>query len=271
MTYDLDANDGANSLHGGRQGFAGQLWQGEPWRTRQGAGVRLTYHSPDGEGGYPGNMDVTVVYTLTADSALRIDYTATCDRAVVVNLTNHAYWNLGGEGSGTIDGHVLSVDADRYTPADQGLIPTGELAPVAGTPFDFRLPRAIGPGARSDHPQIVRGRGYDHNWVLNATPASGAGGGEQSPAPVAQLYDPGSGRRLEMWTNEPGIQVYSGNHLDGTVYGPSGRAYRQGAGIALETQHFPDSPNQPAFPSTVLRPGETYRSTTVYRLLTDAG
>lgn len=270
VTYDLHANDGVNSLHGGRQGFAGQVWQGEPSRTPQGAGVKLVYHSPDGAGGYPGNMDVTVVYTLTGDSALRIDYTATCDKPVVVNLTNHAYWNLRGEGTGTIDEHMLYINADRYTPTDHTQIPTGELAPVAGTPFDFRTPKTIRPGVRSAHPQIVRARGYDHNWVLNAVPAAAAGGGERRPALAAHLYEPSSGRRLEVWTNEPGIQMYSGNYLDGSVYGPSGHAYRQGDGIALETQHFPDSPNQPAFPSTVLRPGETYRSTTVYRFLTDA-
>src|SRR5450759_270077 len=156
------------ALVGGRQGFAGQVWQGEPSRTPQGAGVKLVYHSPDGAGGYPGNMDVTVVYTLTGDSALRIDYTATCDKPVVVNLTNHAYWNLRGEGSGTIDEHMLYINADRYTPTDHTQIPSGELAPVAGTPFDFRTPKTIRPGARSAHPQIVRARGYDHNWVLNA-------------------------------------------------------------------------------------------------------
>ena len=261
VACELYTQDGASSLHGGEVGFDKRIWAARPVTC----GVELSYLSPDGEEGYPGNLQVTVRYSLSADNVLRIDYAAETDAPTVLNLTNHSYFNLMGEGEGAIYDHILTANADSYTPTDANQIPTGEIAPVAGTPFDFRVPKSIGPGQRSAHPQIIMAKGYDHNFVLNRAglPADELGF-------AARVYEPRSGRVMEVWTTEPGLQFYAGNVLDTTLVGASGRLYRQSDGLALETQHFPDSPNQPGFPSTVLRPGERFKSTTEYRFSTDA-
>ncbi|MEV5345305.1 galactose mutarotase [Streptomyces achromogenes] len=256
--YQLDVNDGDNSLHGGAKGFDKRVWHVEPFTEGTDVGLRLRYTSADGEMGYPGTLRARVTYTLTRHGDWRIDYEATTDKATVVNLTSHVYWNLAGEGSGGIEDHELSIAAARYTPTDAGLIPTGELARVAGTPFDFRHAKPIGRDLRAGHEQLVLAKGYDHNWVLDK-------GITARPEHIATLRDPRSGRTLKIATDQPGLQFYSGNFLDGTLTGTSGRTYRQGDALCLETQHFPDSPNQPAFPSTVLRPGRTYRTTTIHR------
>ncbi len=261
MEYKLFKNDGDNSLHGGQVGFDKRIWRA---RESGGVVVEMQYRSPDGEEGYPGNLDVSVRYSLDEDNGLRIDYGAETDAPTVLNLTNHSYFNLMGEGEGTIYDHILTLNADHYTPTDANQIPTGEIAPVDGSPFDFRRPKTIGSGQRSAHRQIVMAQGYDHNFVLNR---AGLAAGELGLA--ARVYEPRSGRFMEVWTNEPGVQFYAGNFLDATLVGTSGRLYRQSDGFALETQHFPDSPNKPQFPSTVLRPGERFESTTVYRFSTD--
>ncbi|SDO20128.1 aldose 1-epimerase [Streptomyces sp. cf386] len=255
--YQVNVNDGVHSLHGGAKGFDKHVWDIEPFTKGSDVGLYLYYTSVDGEMGYPGTLKVKVTYTLTRHGDWRIDYEATTDKATVVNLTSHVYWNLAGEGSGTIENHELKIAASRYTPVDSGLIPTGEPAPVAGTPFDFRRTKAIGEDLREANQQLLYGKGIDHNWVLDK-------GISPRPEWIATLKDPSSGRTLRMATTEPGLQFYSGNFLDGTLVGPSGRTYRQGDALCLETQHFPDSPNKPAFPSTLLRPGQTYRSTTVH-------
>ncbi|MEB8343638.1 aldose epimerase family protein [Streptomyces endophyticus] len=255
--YQVSVNDGENSLHGGAKGFNTRVWDIEPFTSGSDVGLHMHYTSVDGEMGYPGTLKTTVTYTLTARGDWRIDYEATTDKPTVANLTNHTYYNLAGEGSGTIYDHELTLAASRYTPTDAGLIPTGELAKVAGTPFDFRKAKPIGRDIRTAHPQLITAKGFDHNWVMDK-------GITAKPVLVATLRDPSSGRTLKIATDQPGLQFYSGNFLDGTLVGQSGRTYRQGDGLALETQHFPDSPNQPSFPSTVLRPGETYRTTTVH-------
>ncbi|MGW8376311.1 aldose epimerase family protein [Streptomyces sp. ODS28] len=254
--YQLPLNDGPNSLHGGDKGFDRRVWEVEPFADGHDMGLRLRHVSADGEMGYPGRLDVRVGYTLTPAGDLRIHYRATTSRPTVVNLTNHTYFNLAGEGSGDVYGHVLQLAASRYTPVDKTLIPTGELARVAGTPFDFRRAKAIGRDIRVPHRQMLYGKGVDHNFVLDK-------GVSRRPEHFVTVTEPESGRVMRMATTEPGVQFYTGNVLDGTAAGTSGRTYRQGDGFCLETQHFPDSPNQPAFPSTVLRPGQTYRSATV--------
>ncbi|MGC9437616.1 aldose epimerase family protein [Streptomyces sp. WG5] len=255
--YQLSVNDDENSLHGGALGFDYRVWDVEPFTEGSDVGLVLHYTSVDGEMGYPGTLKAKVTYTLTRRGEWRIDYEATTDKATVVNLTSHVYWNLAGEGSGTVEDHELSIAASRYTPTDAGLIPTGELAKVSGTPFDFRRAKPIGRDIRDAHPQLVTAKGFDHNWVLDK-------GITERPEHIATLRDRASGRTLRIATDQPGLQFYSGNFLDGTLTGTGGSLYRQGDALCLETQHFPDSPNQPSFPSTVLRPGETYRTTTVH-------
>ncbi|MFF1624866.1 aldose epimerase family protein [Streptomyces sp. NPDC058272] len=256
-SYQLSVNDGVNSLHGGAKGFDKHVWDVEGFTSGSDVGLVLHYTSVDGEMGYPGTLKAKVTYTLTRHGDWRIDYEATTDKATVVNLTSHVYWNLAGEGSGSVYDHELRIAASRYTPVDSGLIPTGERAEVAGTPFDFRRTKTVGEDIRVAHQQLLYGKGIDHNWVLDK-------GITAEPEHIATLRDPSSGRTLKIATDQPGLQFYSGNFLDGTLVGSGGHIYRQGDALCLETQHFPDSPNQPKFPSTVLRPGQTYRSTTVH-------
>jgi len=253
----LPRNEGPHTLHGGPGGFDDRVWEATAVGDQHVAALELRLVSHDGDQGFPGTLSTTVTYRLDPGARLTVQYRATTDAPTVVNLTQHTYWNLSGEGSGTVYDHELQIAASGYTPVDDTLIPTGVVAPVAGTPFDFRTATRIGERIRDDHPQLLAGRGYDHNWVLDSA-------GTLTEAAV--LHDPASGRTLRVETTEPGLQFYSGNSLDGTLVGTGGRTYRQGDGLALETQHFPDSPNQPAFPSTLLRPGRVYESTTVFQL-----
>jgi aldose 1-epimerase len=263
-TYRLAANNAPGgvpcSLHGGSVGFDKVLWSAEPADASNLPALRLDYLSKDGEEGYPGYLRVRVVYSLTQDNGLRIDYEAVTDAATPVNLSNHSYFNLRGEGAGTILDHELTLNAKRYTPVDQGLIPTGEIAPVAGTPFDFTAPHRIGERIDADHEQLRFGGGYDHNFVID----------RKGPGPelAATVYEPASGRVLELLTTEPGLQFYSGNFLDGTLAGESGRPYLHRGAFALEAQHYPNAINEPAFPPIVLRPGQTYKSTSIFRFST---
>jgi aldose 1-epimerase len=255
QSYTLARNNGENHLHGGIKGFDKMVWQAKEIKSPDGAALELTYFSKDGEEGYPGNLSVTVVYTLTNNNELKIDYSATTDKDTVVNLTNHSYFNLAGKGN--ILNHEVMLNADRFTPVDKGSIPTGELRSVKGTPMDFTQPTAIGARIEQKDEQLIFGKGYDHNWVLNSS------GGALALA--ARVSEPGSGRVMEVHTTEPGIQFYTGNFLDGTAKGKGGQLYEHRSGFCLETQHFPDSPNKPGFPSTVLKPGQKYATTTIYR------
>jgi aldose 1-epimerase len=263
VAHQLPINNGPNSLHGGSSGFDQRIWQARASHDTNSAAVHLSYTSPHGDQGYPGELHIEVTYTLGSASDLRLDYRAVTDRPTVVNFTNHSYFNLAGEGAGDVGDHLLTLHADRYTPIDATLIPTGAIEPVAGTPLDFTTPTPIGLRIRDGFPQLVLAQGYDHNFVLNrATPD------DRRLLAAAVAEHPASGRVLEVLTTEPGVQLYSGNFLSGAQVGSSGRIYRQGDGFTLETQHYPDSPNHPSFPSTVLRPGEVFSSTTVLRFST---
>ena len=261
-TYHLPINNGPNSLHGGNQGFNLQVWKVTPRSGPDSASAVLTYTSPDGQDGYPGTLSVRVTYTLDDTDALHIDYEATTDKPTVVNLTNHSYFNLNGNGSGSALDQLVQINADRYTPADATQIPTGEIAKVEGTPLDFRILHPIDARIATPFQQLILAHGYDHNWVLNKPQP-----GELSFA--ARAYSPKSGRILEVYTTEPGLQFYTANYMQGNLVGSSHTLYRQGSGYTFETQHFPDSPNHSNFPSTVLNPGQTFHSTTIFRFKTD--
>ena len=260
-THHLAINNPPNSLHGGLRGFDKVIWGATPMETKEGPALKLTYTSRDGEEGYPGTLSVTATYTLTDRNELRVVFTATTDQKTVVNLTHHSYFNLAGEGNGDILGHVVTLKANRFTPVDKNLIPNGKLEPVKGTPFDFRKPTAIGARISQPDQQLQFGGGYDHNWVANKLPGH--------LGVVAKVEEPTSGRVMEVLSTEPGVQFYTGNFLDGTLVGKSGKAYAFRNGFCLEPQQYPDSPNHPEFPSVILKPGQTYKNTIIYRFSTD--
>ena len=253
--YSLACNDGPNHLHGGIKGFDKVVWKGTPFISANGPALKLTYTSKDGEEGYPGNLKVTAVYTVTEDNALRLEFTATTDKPTVVNLTHHSYFNLAAKDD--ILNHEVMINADKFTPVDETLIPTGELRPVDGTPFDFRKPTIIGARINNNDEQLKFAKGYDHNWVINKP--------EKVLGLMARVYEPTSGRLMEVWSTEPGLQFYSGNFLDGTIKGKYGWVYQFRNGFCMEPQHFPDSPNKPNFPSVVLLPRQVYKNVIMYK------
>jgi aldose 1-epimerase len=257
-TYQIPLNDGPNALHGGPNAFNKKVWTAKDISTHSTPMLQLTYLSKDGENGFPGNLNVQVTYSLTSNNELRIDYAATTDKDTVLNLTNHSYFNLKGEGQGDILQHEVRLNANKFTPVDATLIPTGELKNVQATPFDFRKSTAVGARINEDDQQLKYGWGYDHNWVLN-----GMGAGQLVIA--ARVHEATTGRVLEVLTDQPGVQFYTGNHMDGTIRGKGGKVYPKRGGLCLETQHYPDSPNHPAFPSTELKPGQKFHSTTIYK------
>lgn len=262
VDYTLAVNNGANHLHGGLKGFDKVVWNATPLKVANGAALELTYLSKDGEEGYPGNLSVKVTYTLTNRNELKIEYSATTDKDTVVNLTHHSYFNLAAQGDGDILKHQLFMNANRFTPTDAGSIPTGELRSVRGTPFDFMRMTEIGARVNEPDQQLQFGKGYDHNFVLNGRMGTLRLG--------ARVYEAGTGRVMEVWTTEPGMQFYTGNFLDGTLTGKNGKVYKQNYGFCLETQHYPDSPNEPRFPTTTLRKGGRYHTVTVYKFSTRA-